>query len=266
MLGRHAFNVGQHGLQMYPRLEAVSSSSGLVQEVSHERLGFGIAGWDRLTHGGVAKGSTTALLGNPGVGKTLMGLHFIYEGLQRGERCLIAGFYESPPRLLEKAASVGIKLQPYYASGALQIIWNPPLEVLVDSLAKRILDNVGQRTVSRLLIDGLDSLRDIILHAGRSRSFLAAFVNELRSRNVTTFFTQELPYFGLGRGDSDASASVLFENIILLRYAELNGATRRQIGVLKLRENSYEAGNHTLLISDAGMSVEAGAGGSVEPD
>jgi circadian clock protein KaiC len=265
LLGRHVFEVGEDGLVIYPRLEAVSSTSVPAPVASHQRLGFGIEGWDKLTCGGVAKGSTTALLGNPGVGKTLMGLHFIYEGLRRGENCLIVGFYESPARLIEKAASVGMQLQPYFQSGALQIVWHPPLEVLVDGLARRVLRNIEEHAVSRLLVDGLDGLRDIIMHQDRSRSFLAAFVNELRNRDVTTFFTQELPYFGQGQLHGDMSASMLFENIILLRYVDVNGTNRRQIGVLKLRENSYDAANHILLIDDRGMSIEGAVGGAVVP-
>ena len=266
MLGRHVFEVNEHGVAIYPRLEAVSSRAGAAPAVSRQRLGFGIEGWDRLTNGGVAKGSTTALLGNPGVGKTLMGLHFIHDGLRRGEHCLIVGFYESPLRLIEKAASVGIDFQPYYDSGALQINWHPPLEVLVDGLAHNVLRNVEQRSVSRLLMDGLDGLREIVLHEGRSRSFLAAFVNELRCRNVTAFFTQELPYFGQGLPHGEISASMLFENIMLLRYVDVNGVNRRQIGVLKLRENSYDAANHILLITDQGMSIEGAVTGAVTPN
>ncbi|MRX08201.1 recombinase RecA [Pseudoduganella sp. FT25W] len=265
LLGRHVFEVGEDGIAIYPRLEAVSTVSAAMPSVSRERLGFGISGWDRLTNGGVAKGSTTALLGNPGVGKTLMGLHFIHEGLQRGEPALIVGFYESPQRLLEKARNIGLELQPYFDNGALQIIWHPPLEVLVDSLAQGVLANVAQRKVSRLLVDGLDGLREIVLHKGRSRSFLAAFVNELRVRNVTTFLTQELPYFSHDHVQSDEAASMLFENIILLRYVDVAGVNLRQIGVLKLRENSYDAANHVLLISDNGMSIDGPVPPSVPP-
>jgi circadian clock protein KaiC len=256
LLGRHVFEVGEDGIAIYPRLEAISSVSAAMPSGSRERMGFGIEGWDRLTHGGVAKGSTTALLGNPGVGKTLMGLHFIDEGLQRGETALIVGFYESPQRLLEKARGIGIELQPYFDNGALQIIWHPPLEVLVDGLAHGMLQNIEQRQVSRLLVDGVDALRQIILHEGRSHSFLAALVNELRVRNVTTFLTQELPYFSHTSSYGEVAASMLFENIILMRYVDVNGINLRQIGVLKLRENGYDAANHVLHISDNGMSID----------
>ncbi|MES2742317.1 MAG: ATPase domain-containing protein [Pseudomonadota bacterium] len=257
MLGRHVFEVGQDGVVVYPRLEAVSSASKISPSVSAERARFGIDGWDQLTSGGVIRGSTTSLLGNPGVGKTLMGLHFIYEGLRRGEHCLIAGFYESPPRLLEKARSVSMDLSGYIASGALRIVWHPPLEVLVDSVAHEVLQDVQARGVSRLFVDGLDGLRDIVMHVGRARSFLAAFVNELRCRDVTTFFTQELPYFGEARARLDMSASMLYENIILLRYVETGGLNHRQVNVLKLRDSHYDAGNHVLLIAESGMRIGA---------
>ncbi|MET0268763.1 MAG: ATPase domain-containing protein [Duganella sp.] len=265
LLGRHVFEVLDQGVSIYPRLEAVSTVSRAAPNVSRQRLGFGIEGWDRLTHGGVARGSTTALLGNPGVGKTLMGMHFIYDGLKRGENCLIAGFYESPQALLEKARSVGLDFRSYYDSGALEVIWHPPLEVLVDSLAQSVLRNVEARQVSRLLVDGIDGMREIVMHEGRSRSFLAAFVNELRCRNVTTFFTQELAYFGQSPGDGEIAASMLFENIVLLRYVDANGVNRRQIGVLKLRENGYDAANHILVISDQGMTIEEALSGPVHP-
>lgn len=259
MLGRHVFEVGPDGVAIYPRLEAVNSAAGAETAQELARVGFGIDGWDLLTNGGVIRGSTTALLGNPGVGKTLMALHFIHDGLKRGEPCLIVGFHESPVRLLEKARSVGIELQPYFDNGTLEVIWNPPLEVLVDGLAQQMLQNIERRKVARLVVDGIDALREIILHTHRSRSFLVALVNELRRRNVTTFFTQELPYFAHGSAKPEASESMLFENIILLRYVDVGGINRRQIGVLKLRENSYDAANHILLISDQGMSIEGPA-------
>jgi circadian clock protein KaiC len=259
LLGRHVFEVGADGIAIYPRLESLSGAAGAERGLQLERAGFGITGWDQLTKGGVVRGSTTALLGNPGVGKTLMALHFIHEGLQRGEPCLIVGFHESPLRLLEKARSVGLDLQSYADSGLLQIIWNAPLEVLIDGLAQQVLHNVEQRQVKRLMVDGIDALVELVVHSGRARSFLVALVNELRRRNVTTFFMQELPYFSQGPNQPEGSYSMLFDNIVLLRYVDMGGINRRQIGVLKLRENSYDAANHLLFISDQGMSIEGPA-------
>jgi circadian clock protein KaiC len=256
LLGRHVFEVGPDGIVVYPRLEAISTANRTHDSVSDVIVGFGIPGWNKVTGGGVIKGSTTELLGNPGVGKTLMGLHFIYEGLQSGEHCLIVGFYESPPRLIAQAHNINIDLAKFMDNGQLQIIWNPPLEISVDALAHQVLENIGQRNVSRLLVDGIDGLLDIIMHVGRSRSFLTAFVNELRTRQVTSFFTRELPYVGnLVESCESGPSSILYENIMLLQYVQINGVNRRQIAVLKLRQNSYDSANHIMLISDNGVSI-----------
>ncbi|MFX8813209.1 hypothetical protein ABTM61_19980, partial [Acinetobacter baumannii] len=84
----------------------------------------------------------------------LMGLHFIEQGLKDGQQCLILGFYESPERLLAKARKAGMQLDEQIDSGALQVMWQLPLEMLCDDLAKRMLDNIARRGVTRLLIDG----------------------------------------------------------------------------------------------------------------
>ena len=257
LLGRHVFEVGEDGIVVYPRLEAISTANKTNDAASNFLIGFGIPGWNNITKGGVNIGSTTELLGNPGVGKTLMGLHFIVEGLQRGEQCLIVGFYESPQRLVAKAKSVNIDLASFLDNGQLQIIWNPPLEISVDALAHQILENVDQRKVSRLFLDGMDGLLDIIMHVGRARSFLTALVNELRSRQVTSFFTRELPYLGskLPENFDSGPSSILYENIMLLQYVEINGVNHRQIAVLKLRQNGYDSANHIMLISNNGISI-----------
>jgi circadian clock protein KaiC len=241
---------------IYPRFEAVATHANTAPAASNKRISFGIPTWDVLTGGGVMNGSTTNLLGSPGVGKTLMGLHFIQQGLRDKERCLIVGFYESPPRLIEKAKNVGIDFTKSIEDGNLEIIWHLPLEILIDNLATRLLENIEQRGVTRLFIDGVEGLRDIVMHPERAQTFLVALVNELRARGVTTFFTEQLPYFKESIAKADSSASALYENMILLKYVEIGGVNHRQISVMKLRENKYDAANHIMTISDSGISID----------
>ena len=103
----------------------------------------------------------------------------------------------------------------------------------------------------------MDGLLDIIMHVGRERSFLTALVNELRSRQVTSFFTRELPYLGskLPENFDSGPSSILYENIMLLQYVEINGVNHRQVAVLKLRQNGYDSANHIMLISNNGISI-----------
>jgi circadian clock protein KaiC len=215
----------------------------------------GIPSWDERIGGGVVTGSVTCLLGSPGVGKTMMGLHFIGEGLRQGEQCLIVGFHESPATLVQKARNVSIELQDAVDSGQLQMIWQLPLEILIDDLASRMLACIREHKISRLLIDGVEGLDNLIMHPERSRVFLVALMNELRLHQVTVYITEQLHYFKMRAPAAESSSSALYENIMLLEYFAAGDVNHRQISVMKLRENDYDAANRILTISREGMAV-----------
>ncbi|WP_194725434.1 ATPase domain-containing protein [Noviherbaspirillum malthae] len=255
LLGKHVFEVIQTGVVVYPRLEAVATRTNTASTASDKRVAFGIPAWDALTKGGVAHGSITNLIGTPGVGKTIMGLHFIQQALRDNEPCLILGFFESPPRLVHKAKAVGIDLDDAMRDGRLEMLWYLPLEVLMDRLAAELFENIDRRKVTRLFIDGVEGFHDVAVHRERIRSFLIALVNGLRVRNVTTIITQELPYFKESYGRSDSSESVLYENMVLAKATEIGGVDRRLISIVKLREGGYDPSRYEMIISDTGITI-----------
>jgi circadian clock protein KaiC len=261
LLGKHVFEVKDDGIVVYPRFEALSSTSA-APPAHQSRLSVGIPSWDDRIGGGIISGSITCLLGSPGVGKTIMGLHFIAEGLRQGEKCLIVGFHESPDSLIQKAHSIGLSLQQYVDDGSLEIMWQLPLEILIDDLASRMLNNIRARKVSRLLIDGVEGLSNLIMHPERSRSFLVALTNELRLHSVTVYVTEQLHYFKKSSPAADVSSSALYENIMLLEYFANDDVNHRQIAVMKLRENGYDGSNRLLTITSQGMVI-GGASSSV---
>lgn len=257
LLGNHVFEMNAEGIVIYPRLEAVSTRFQTVPPSVGSNLSFGIPEWDRITGGGIPCGSTTNLIGSPGVGKTLLGVQFLHEGLRLGENCLMVGFHESQPRLLHKAERVGIQLHKYIDNGQLEMIWNLPLELSMDTLAFQILQNIEKRKVTRLFIDGIEGFHNISLHPERTRLYLIALMNEIRTRCVTAFFTQELPYFkeSLVDADSYKPMSVLYENVILLRYVQVNGINQKTISVVKMRESAFDPAQHIMVITDKGISI-----------
>lgn len=256
MLGKHVFEVKEEGVVVYPRFEALATS-GEAPPAQHTLVSVGIPSWDDRIGGGVNSGSITCLLGSPGVGKTIMGLHFIAEGLKNGEKALIVGFHESPAALVLKARSVGLELQPYLDSGNLEIMWQLPLEILIDDLASRMLNNIRTRGVARLLVDGVEGLSNLIMHPERSRYFLVALTNELRLHCVTTYMIEQLHQFKKASPSADPSSSALYENIMLLEYIASGDINHRQVAVMKLRENGYDSANRILTISDQGIAVGA---------
>ena len=136
-------------------------------------------------------------------------------------------------------------------------MWQLPLEILIDDLASRMLNNVRTRGVNRLLVDGVEGLGNLIMHPERSRYFLLALTNELRLHRVTTYMIEQLHHFKKSSPAADPSSSALYENIMLLEYFSSGAVNHRQIAVMKLRENGYDSANRILTISDKGIAVGA---------
>lgn len=254
MLGKHVCEVRSDGMVVYPRLEATAADSTAPVAASGQ-LSVGIPSWDERIGGGIVSGSITCLLGSPGVGKTLMGLHFIGEGLKKGDSCLIVGFHESPASMVQKASRIGIDLAPHFDSGRLQIMWQLPLEILIDDLASRMLTCIREHKTSRLLIDGVEGMANLVMHPERSRSFLVALTYQLRMLGVTVYMTEQLHYFQKVSPAATPSSSSLYENIMLLEYFAVGDINHRQVSVMKLRANEYDGANRLMTITPDGMVV-----------
>lgn len=253
--GRHLFRITDAGLHCFPRSEALYSARTPVPLEQSNRLSFGIPTLDVMLRGGLVAGSMTNLLGAPGTGKTLLGLKFLDEGIRRGENALYFGFFESPDRLIAKARGVGIHLAQAVKRKRLQILWQPPLELILDELLEKILVTVRERKVKRVFIDGIDGFRQSAFYSVRIDRFFAAMSNVLRAEGVTTIITEETPLFSAEIASSTLDLSAVVENIVVLRYVELGARLVRLISIIKTRESEHEASIRELQLSSSGIRV-----------
>jgi circadian clock protein KaiC len=149
MLGRHDLEISAQGVVVRPRTEELAVRYLPPPGRSTALLSTGIPGLDEMLGGGLLSGSTSMLLGFSGSGKTTVGVHFLDAGASAGEACIYFGFYESPERLIQGAQGIGLDLAGHVASGALDLVWQPPMRHGLDGLADRLLDNVRARGVKR---------------------------------------------------------------------------------------------------------------------
>ncbi|HZI05330.1 MAG TPA: ATPase domain-containing protein, partial [Archangium sp.] len=254
LLGRHTFDINENGLAIYPRLESLYPHP--PQEELERRLGLGVARLDEMMRGGVLPHSSTLLMGSPGIGKTLLGLHFLESGARQGEPGLYYGFMETLPRLLAKAAGVGLELRPWVDSGRLVVETRAAVETLPDALAHELLGLVERHRVRRLVLDGLDSLLQDPLEPKRAQGFLTALVNVLRSRGVTCLMTQQTQVLiGPQLETTLEDMEGIVDNILLLRYVELRSQLYRMLSILKMRESDYQPALREFSISTRGIDV-----------
>ncbi|WP_437723308.1 RAD55 family ATPase [Sorangium sp. So ce861] len=255
--GKHEVEIDTSGMVIHPRTEIQFDSPRASAAEERCRMGFGIESFDAMLEGGLPSGSTTALLGAPGTGKTLLGLSFLAEGARRGEHGIYFGFYEPPPRLCEKARKVGIDLDAHIKRGTIQLIWQPPLEHMMDSLAEQLLELLRQDPTPRrrLFIDGIEGFRAASVYPDRMPRFLSALTNQLRMLDVTTVVTEELDLFTPLIKMPNPELGNVVETVILLRYVELRSQIHRLISVMKMRESLYDRSIREFVIAERGIEV-----------
>ena len=92
MPGLHTFRITRDGVEIFPRLPVPLHVADGVP--SSGRVTSGVATLDRMLCGGFLTGDSILIAGPAGTGKTLLAMHFIADGVARGEPGVIAVFEE----------------------------------------------------------------------------------------------------------------------------------------------------------------------------
>ncbi|HET9982404.1 MAG TPA: ATPase domain-containing protein [Longimicrobiales bacterium] len=273
LTGVHLLRITGSGVEVFPRLEALVADQPPEETPVYGRVRFGIDGLDAMVGGGLGSGAVTLVTGTPGAGKTSIGLSFLAAGIEAGEGGLFVGFHETPDRLLTKADALGLPLRAGVQSGGVRFQWWPSADLLVDCVAQRVLETVERHGIRRVIIDGANDLVRGLAEPARAVPFLNAFMDLLRARGVAVLLTQELSQiFSLDFVMPLPDVSAAVDNIVLLRYVELDGRLRRLLSILKVRDQEYDSSVREFSLSGQGIRIgdtfdRAGraAGGSSRP-
>lgn len=269
--GLHGFAIDGSGVVVYPRLEARVAGRPVVANqdeapddasVDAGRARFDLPELDCLISGGLNHQTRTLVVGRLGTGKTLLALHFALAGVRAGEAVLYIGFRESRRQLLQKADLFGLGADMRAAlapGGGLTLLRLPPVELDPDYLGTRILGALDETGARRLIVDSIVELERAVVGADARRldDYLAALVENLRARGVTSLFTKELRQILAGTVDFvDDHLALLTENVILLRQLEFHSRLHRILAVLKMSFSNYDPSLREFTIaSGEGLRV-----------
>ncbi|MFT3696408.1 MAG: ATPase domain-containing protein [Kofleriaceae bacterium] len=255
LTGGHSFLINAKGVTVEPRIESMYASPSREDTCIAAKATTGVERLDEILGGGLACGTTTMILGPSGSGKTTLGLHFL-AGSTPEEPGVFFGVYETPPRLEHKAAEVGLDIEGLVANKSIEILWKPMTDSTIDGLGHAILEAVGRTKAKRLMIDGLDGFRRAATNPDRIPNFFTALANELRVRGVTTLYTTETPTFvGPNVEAPLTGVSALVENLIFMRFVELDAKLHRLLSVLKVRDTSYDSHVYEFMITSKGIDL-----------
>jgi len=241
--------VGGEGMSTYPRPKPQLRGKGSTQKIS-----TGIKGLDELLAGGIYKNSTTLVTGASGTGKTVTTLHFVMEGAERGEKCLMIEFEESPGQLYRNAFSFGWNLKEHEKKGVAQLICHYPEDLKAEQYLRMIQALVIKNKSKRLALDSLSALQRIYGEE-KFREFVIGLNAFLKMRNVTSLFTNTTNQL-LGITEiTETHLSTITDNIIILKYVELGGEMRRLLSVLKQRGSMHKKELMEYEIGPKGLNI-----------
>ncbi len=75
------------------------------------KISSGILGFDEISFGGYIPNKSYLVAGGPGCGKTILCLHFLEEGSNKGESCLFITLGEKEEQIRNNALLIGLKLK-----------------------------------------------------------------------------------------------------------------------------------------------------------
>jgi circadian clock protein KaiC len=192
--------------------------------------------------------------GEPGTGKTTLGLHFLAAGLAAGERCLLITFGPAEHHIRRDAKAVGLNIDgvsildltpPPEAFSELQTydIFSPG-EVDRDSLSIAIAGAFEQSKPKRVFVDCFEQFRQLTTDPFHHRRMIQSFFRFATQRGETVVVACE---------ETDSARDV--DGIIRLDAAQEG----RGLRVMKFRGSDFHAGHHPLRLTDAGLQVPMSA-------
>lgn len=226
-----------------------------------ERSSTGVLGLDDILLGGFVPNRLYLVDGDPGAGKTTLSLHYLREGMKKGEKCLYITLSETKEELLAGAASHGWSLdgveiveliaEEQDLNGDSQVTMFRPSEVELIETTKRILEAVERINPTRVVFDSLSEMRLLAQNPLRYRRQILAFKQFFIGRRCTVVLLDDRTSDG-----SDLQLHSIAHGVISLeQLAPVFGAARRRLRVVKFRGTDYRGGFHDFAIRHDGLHV-----------
>jgi circadian clock protein KaiC len=252
--GRHFFEINSDGLRFFPRVQS-PETIGAEPIAPGKRVATGVHGLDKMLGGGLPSASATVVQGGTGTGKTLLGLHFLLEGARREEPGLLFTLEETPEQLRAIAQGFGWDLRPLEERGLLTLSYVSPVELSTDWFLDRVLTEVKQRGVRRAVLDSLTSLAVGVVSERRFKELVYSFTKHFRALDVTLSMNMEIAELLGSVQLSGYGISFAADNVIQLKYIELEGRLERGISVLKVRGARHATDVRRMSLEGSGIEI-----------
>ena len=226
-----------------------------------ETLGSNVPGLDSLLNGGFIKGRMYLIRGEPGVGKSLLGAHFLKGGLDDGETVLYIHGEESKRDIVANLSEIGIDLTEaefldlgpdtdFFTQGTSYEIVDPA-DLEAEQITTDIQEIIDDLNPTRVFLDPITQIEYIETDEYQYRKRLLSLLRFLRERDMTVLATKTTsPSEDETFGGTNNAASISDGLIDLYRH---EGG--RRVTVPKHRGIGQSDRTHGLEIRQQGLEV-----------
>lgn len=246
--GEHAYRITDAGFSVFPRLADAFDET--TYSLPPRRSSTGIEAIDEmLGEGGYWSGAATLVAGPAGIGKTLMGLHYLFRGSDSGEPGILATFQENNTQLTRIASSFGWSFE----KSEVTVLSRSVVDIYIDEWVYELLDMIKKTGARRVVIDSLPDLMIAAADHTRFHEWIYSLTQRLERAGVSLMMIVEVPELFELRRISEQGLSHLSDNVVLLQYVQEGPELARAITILKTRALHHRPTVHRYEITERGF-------------
>jgi circadian clock protein KaiC len=221
-------------------------------------IDIGVVGLDEFIPG-LPKGDAILVRGEPGTGKTIVCLQFLYKGAKNGEKCLYITTEETPESVMRTGGELWSDFPSLIKDGKIKVVnmsisaeYSSDFGILKKAEAMSIAEKgfATQPGATRIVIDSLSSLEQRLSNSDEFREVFMKLLLETKRQGSTVLLTAE------GIPLTPDITEYLVDHLIYLDYRKQDTEWTRVFILRKSRSVPLKPQILKLNIEKGGLSVE----------
>ena len=221
------------------------------------RTPTGIPGFDKLVEGGLARGSINLIAGDSGIGKSIFGMEFLVNGIQKfNEPGVYMSFEERKEDVYLMMLRMGWDLQELENKGKFAFIEYTPEQVnkVIEAGGGIVSDIVRGIEARRIVIDSITAFTLLYQNKVKQREALLALFKMIRKWQCTAVLisetTQDMERHKVTLEEYEVDGSLKLYNVLNKRMRE------KYIEVFKMRGTKHSHHIFRLIINEKGIQIK----------
>lgn len=226
-----------------------------------ESIGVGIPGIDTLLTGGVVRGRLYLVRGKPGVGKSVLGMHFLDAGLANDNTVLYVHGEESQSDIMENARALDIDLEEahfldigpeskFFTEDVSYSVVKPT-ELESERFTKDVRNVITNLSPQRVVLDPITQFKFVEHDEYQYRKRLLSFLRFLGTEEITVLATKTTDFASSTPSTQSVQIESICDGVINLSYR----GSGRAVEVPKHRGQGQIDGTHGMAIREHGIEV-----------